>query len=387
MANQEGRVIELLERLFADRLILPPADEPLDPGKLPARGGVYALTDEAGRLIQTLGTESLRRSVLARLRPPRQGGSRRRADLRSIARTLWWQRTFSAFETSYVFLNIARQLLGPDYRKQLAFGPVWFARMELGAALPRWTADRFAFGSGATAAGPFVTRQKCAQFIKLLEDLFDLCRHHHVLEQVPDGQACAYFEMGKCPAPCNGSISLEAYRDLLCASVRFATGDGQELTNRLGAEMAIAAENLQFERAQQFKEKLEQAAAALTHAGRLARSPDDFRYLVVQAGARASTVRPFFVKRGKIDVGQDAHLQSIDQAAAAWSRRMLQSDKGSHISNTYRSECIWLVSHFVAKGDQAPGAYLGAPQFRDPAELAERVRAKFARPRADNNPV
>ena len=43
-------------------------------------------------------------------------------------------------------------------------------------------------------------------YTKLLRDL---CRKHDILVQAPTGQACVYHEMGRCPAPCDGSMTLE----------------------------------------------------------------------------------------------------------------------------------------------------------------------------------
>jgi excinuclease UvrABC nuclease subunit len=371
----------IFERLFSDRLTLPPPDRPLDRLALPAHGAVYALTDEHGRLIQTIGAHSLRRSVTHRLAPPVEGGGKR-ADLRAVAHTVWWQPTYSSFETSFVYLNIARQLLGPDYRKQLAFGPVWSARIEPGAAFPRWTPQTRPFGAGVIAAGPFDSRKRCARFIETLEDLFDLCRYHEVLERAPRGQRCAYYDMGKCPAPCDGTIDLDTYRAMLAESIRFATYSGTEYVTDARARMEAAARELDFERAQQLKAKLERAEQSRKMEGRLALSPNSLRCLIVCRGARQSLVRPFFFDRGRIEPVGDVRLDAVEKAVKTWANRTWSSDKGAETDDAYRTECLWLVCHFLAKGEQKSGVYLNADALRDPETVARRVAESFSRTRA-----
>ena len=367
----------MYERLFAEHLTLPPRGAPLDRLALPAGGGVYAVTDEDGLLVQIIGAQSIRRSLWQRLAPQAAGASRKRADLRSVARVLWWQRTYSTFETSFVHLNIVRQLHPRDYQKQLGFGPAWFARLDLSARVPRWVVAKKAFGEGVMLAGPFVTRKHCARFVQLLEDLFDLCRRHDILERVPRGQRCAYFDMGRCPAPCDGTMEMKEYRAVLEASARLATTGKSEHAAALQARMARASAALDFDRAQQLKSGISRVGEALSEEGRFALSPETFCCLVIHAGAGVGRVRPFFVNRGRIEVGRDTDARTVDQAARRWADYDWSSDNAAQCDSTYRTECLALVNHYLAKGAQASGVYLSECAARDPQTIVERVRAKY----------
>ena len=72
-----------LQSLFPHQVELPEPDQPLDRKSLPSGGGVCALTDAQGRLIQTLAAANLRRFLAPRLEPPGQGSRRRRNDRES----------------------------------------------------------------------------------------------------------------------------------------------------------------------------------------------------------------------------------------------------------------------------------------------------------------
>ncbi len=370
-----------LRDLFDHYLDLPRPDEPLNAKMLPGGGGVCALVDTDGRLIQTLGAQSLRRSLVHRLSPARDPGERPKADLRAIARGLWWQPAYSVFETWLTYWRIARLTAPATYRRDLAFGPVWFAQIQPQDQFPRWVITEFAFGPAGVDAGPFVTRGACRRFIGLLENLFDLCRYHEVLRQAPNGQACAYKEMGRCPAPCDGSISLEAYRRAVMASVEFALGDTSPRLLELSDTMRSAAADLEFERAAHLRSLENDASRLLAADGRLRTTPRDFRYLIVQRGPRASQVKPFFVDRGLIEAGIPATLGGLDEAVAQWTDNMQLQRGPVHAQQaTECSEGIWLVSHFLVKGVGAAGLFLRGDALSDAAMLVATIRDQFRKP-------
>ena len=198
---------------------------------LPGGGGVYALTDAEGRLVLLASSESVRRAVGYRLSPPPEA-SKKRADLKAVVRRIYWRRTCSPFETAFEFHRVARALMPKTYLEACAFGPAWLVHVNLSDRLPQFVPVKLLPESG-NALGPFPTRAAAERFIETLQDLFDLCRYYHILQQAPHGQACAYFEMGKCPAPCDGSIPLERYREMVAEAEAFGA-DILRLCVRLG---------------------------------------------------------------------------------------------------------------------------------------------------------
>ena len=369
-----------LQGLFAKHLDLPGPDKPLDRRVLPAGGGVCALTDQQGRLVQTLGAQDLRRVLARRLQTPGESPGRRQVDLRAIARHLWWQPTHSVFETSLTYLRVARRLAPDRYRKELSFGPVWFARVNPEDRFPRWSSDKFALTPPTIDVGPFRDRGGCRGFIELLEDLFDLCRYHEVLRQAPGGVACAYKEMGRCPAPCDGSVSMEHYRGQIAASVEFARGRTDTRLSQLEGDMTGAAGRREFERAGRIREQIARARKTLATDKRLCLTPDEFRYLVIQRGCGTTRIKPFFVDGEQVRAGEAVSLKKIEHAAEQWTDKTRQRDAGTVDADPiWGSECIWLVSHFLVKGDRAPGLFVHESELAEPAELARKVTERFGK--------
>ena len=67
---------------------------------------------------------------------------------------------------------------------------------------------------------------------------------------------CIYKDMGRCIAPCTGSISSEEYRDRVRAAGRVLDGNTAEAKEQLRIDMERAAEMLEFERAASIRDQL-----------------------------------------------------------------------------------------------------------------------------------
>jgi excinuclease UvrABC nuclease subunit len=371
-----------LESLFEDSVDLPPADQPIDPKRLPAHGGVFAFSDASGRLIQLLGCQNIRRSAVLRLSEPEERKAARRVQVRDVARRIWWVSTGSVFETKLRHLHLVRALFPESYEKQLGFGPAWFARARVDQPIPRWVAEKHALDGRAVDIGPFTTRRDCTRFIESLEDAFNLCRHYDILQQAPRGQTCAYFDMGRCAAPCNGTVSMDAYREEIRASMRFAAGETQPWLDAATVRMRSAADARQYELAGRIKATIEAADKLTSHTARITKTPDDFRYLIVQRGRPPRLVKPFFMADGKLEEDDPVDLGDVPDLIDEWVSRISSPPIADPSAAKVRSEQIWLVSHFLRKGPGAQGVHLHHRKCDPPAAACENVVRYFSPRRA-----
>ena len=364
---------------------------------LPSAGGVYLLTDEEDRIIQLASAGNLRRSLHVRLfGPPVTEGqpqaipSRRRADLKQIVRKIRWREAHSAFEIGYEYWRLARVLMPDTYLKQLAFAPAWFVHVDREAEIPRFVAGKVLRSPPGVDLGPFFTNADATRFIQVLEDGFDLCRYYHILEQAPHGTACAYFDMGKCPAPCDGSIPMSQYRRMIGEALAFAGGGREAVCQHIEVSMREAADQQEYEHAGRLKQRLDRLREIEHRSFALARPIEQFNYLIVQRGGGRTRVRPFFVRAGTITPGETAALKHLETAAEQWGEK----GTGTGSIPAYRdspepapvsvdrqalSEQIWLVTHFLGK-KEPPGLFILADDVPDPADLGRLVGEHFAKP-------
>ncbi len=374
-----------LEQLFSQNLVRCTGPKPFDPQELPSHGGVYAFADERGAMVQLSSTENLRRAVAFRLYPPDHPTKRPRTDLLAITNRVWWKPTRSQFETFLEFHEIAYYLYPGRHRKMCAIGPSWFAGITLNDQFPRWLAGNDPFVGKSACVGPFTTRRKCEEFVKQIEDLFSLCRYHNILEQTPRGEACAYFEMQRCPAPCDGTIPFDQYREALAGSIDFVLGAKEPLRLRLRRQMKAASDDLDFERANRHKQDLDTADALATLLARVHRRVSDFRYLIIQRAGGRTKVKAFLVNEGDIQHTEQAKLKELEAVAPHWLERAGQAAEPARADSTFAAERIWLVSYFLQKRDRTPGLYIHHSELPDARGLADLIRRSFS-PKAKTGP-
>ncbi len=357
----------------------------------PGCGGVYLLTDEQDRLVQLSAAADLRRALRGRLldppvetEEPISAMSRRKARLGEIVRRIRWQPAHSAFEMDYRYLCLARQIMPDTYLKSLSFGPAWFVQVSPEASIPRFLSGKV-LAEGTAAIGPFPTQPDANRFIQVLEDAFDLCRCHPVLEQAPHGPPCAYYEMGKCLGACAGLIPMEQYRGMIRAALAFAGGDREPAFSQWERQMRQLAGEWAYEKAAAVKQRIERARAVEQAAFRLVRPVEGFNYLVVQRGRGRITVKPFFVVGGSIEPGDPVSLKKLDEAVPRWCSAFA-SDRGRKREAAedlqHLSEQIWLVSHYLFR-NEPPGLFCHAAELDNVQSLCRRIRERFERPSRD----
>ena len=314
----------------------------------PAKWVVYLFADEQDRPLQLLCVRNLRASLKRRLGGDETIG--RRIPYRQIVRRIHFRRVDNAFEADWVYFQAARQLFPTTYRAMVGFRPAWFIHINSQTPFPRYTRSTDLTQKTGQLIGPVEDKHAAARLIQLLEDTFDLCRYYNILVQAPRGKACAYKEMGKCPAPCDGSISMDEYHRMIEASAAAAV-DPQPFIDRQTAAMRAAASELKFEAAAKIKSKVEQASQLGAGAFRHARRIEDFQYLSIQRGPRQGIAKVFLITPGRIEelaglVAEPAHPGDILRLALGRA-----AEVAANPTDEQGAQVIGLVAHhlFVAK--------------------------------------
>ena len=329
---------------------------------VPAKWVVYLFCDADGQPVQLLCVKNLRASLKRRLGGDEVVGPSRRVNYRELVRRVYWRRVDSAFEADVVYLEIARRVFPRSYRGMIGFEPAWFVHVNPAANFPRYvkTTD---LGRPGMTIGPLEDKHAAARFVQLVEDAFDLCRYYNVLTESPGGRACAYKEMGKCPAPCDGTISMEQYRELVRWSARTVVSPAAFVAEH-ERRMAAAAAELNFESAGKIKQFVGQIAQFGKGGLRHARMLEDFRYVSLQHGPRAGTVKVFLITPGVVE--EVAGLIAEPKGLAELLRMILarDGDVTSDLSEA-GAERIGVVADHLFRARRISGAYLPVNELEE----------------------
>jgi excinuclease UvrABC nuclease subunit len=324
---------------------------------LPARWVVYLMADEADRPVQLLCVKNLRYSLKRRLGESEVAGPSKRVDYRQIVRKIHWRRVYSAFEADVVYLEAARQFFPKTYRGMTGFQPAWFIHVNPDARYPRYTKTIDLDIKTGQLIGPIEDKHAANRLMEEIVDLFDLCRYYNILVESPNATACAYKEMGKCPAPCDGSISMDHYRHLVDWSAQ--TLIAPESLIQDGTErMKTAANELKFESARKIKSYVDSLSQLHKGPFRHVRTLRDFNFLSIQRGIRDNTASVFLITPGQIE--QLACFIDVPEHPAELLRLALSlaSQRAADSLEQVGAERIGVVAAHLFAAKQTSGVYL-----------------------------
>ncbi|MFC5277539.1 excinuclease ABC subunit C [Halorubrum rubrum] len=135
---------------------------------------------------------------------------------------------------------------------------------------------------GALAYGPFTNKGRVETVVKAIRDEYRLrgCSDHKYANR---DRPCLDYEMGICSAPCTGEIDPESYAEDVAAARRFFEGETGALADPLRRRMEAAAENAEFERAANLRDRLEAVEAFHGEGGEAVSDRSDDRTVDVLA--------------------------------------------------------------------------------------------------------
>lgn len=143
--------------------------------------------------------------------------------------------------------------------------------------------------------GPYPNVQAANETKKLLDRIYPLRK----CSTLPD-RVCLYYHMGQCLAPCVKDVSREEYKTITDEITRFLNGGFKEIKADLTAKMAAAAEELDFERAKEFRDKIAHIEATMEKQKMTSTDFTDrdvFGYAVDKGWM---CVQVFFIRQGKL---------------------------------------------------------------------------------------
>lgn len=293
---------------------------------IPAKPGVYAFFSMDSTPVLLAATADLRAAVLRRLRPasapidaapalatddpplpvadaPRTPPHGPRVDYAALTHSISYCCVGSGFWGNWIYSVAARRLFPQKFHKMLGWKPAWYISIH-----PRADAPFFHIGTKippqpAMTFGPIGGRANAQTLVHEISDIFDLCRYEEILRQSPHGRACAYKEMGQCPAPCDGSVPMAQYLSAVDAALNFLAqwdtdphqAPHAAARQALENQMRSAAAQMNFRQAGKFRDKLKKledlSIGGLNHLAPIAQ----WGYLAFQPGKTSRWIEPFVI--------------------------------------------------------------------------------------------
>ncbi len=278
--------------------------------RLPLGPGVYRMIDGAGEVLYVGKARSLKKRVGSYVR---QAGHPARI-LRMIAATAAMEFVSTHTETEALLLeaNLIKRLR-PRFnvlmRDDKSFPYILISDDH---PAPQIAKHRGARSRKGHYYGPFASAGAVNRTINALERAFLLrsCSDSMFESRT---RPCLLFQIKRCAAPCTGEIGTEAYRALVDQARDFLSGKSAEVRVRLGEAMHRAAENLAFETAARYRDRLAALAAIQAGQGINPHGVEEADVFAVAQDGGLACIEVFFFRTGQ-NWGNRAYFPRADKA-------------------------------------------------------------------------
>lgn len=226
---------------------------------LPLEPGVYRFLDSSGTIIYIGKAKSLRKRVQQYFVPPERLNTKTRVLVSKIADV---QHTVVENEQDALLLenNLIKQYQ-PKYNILLKDGKSYPWICIKNEPFPRIFLTRRFVRDGSLYFGPYSSVQHAHNLLDLINSLYRLrtCKLALNSEAIAQGKfkPCLNIHIRKCYGPCIGEISQKEYNRQISSIKEILKGNAGELIKEYRRAMKEHAANLEFEQAQEYKEKME----------------------------------------------------------------------------------------------------------------------------------
>lgn len=143
--------------------------------------------------------------------------------------------------------------------------------------------------------GPYPNVQAANETKKLLDRIYPL-RKCNVL---PD-RVCLYYHLGQCLAPCVNEVSEQEYKKMTDDITKFLNGGYKEIKKELSEKMMAASEELDFERAKEFRDQIAHIEATMEKQKMMMTDLVDRDVFGYSFDKGWMCVQVFFIRQGKL---------------------------------------------------------------------------------------
>ena len=272
--------------------------------KLPQKPGVYIMHDADDTIIYVGKAISLRNRVRQYFRPSHDEGIRKDRMVKQIAR-FEYIITDSELEALILECNLIKEHR-PKYNTMLRDDKSYpYIRVTLGEAFPRVLFSRQMKKDKSRYFGPYTSAGAVKDTIELLRKIYQLRTCNRTLPRdTGKDRPCLNYHIHQCMAPCQGYISQEEYRKRIDKAIEFLNGNYQPVLKELEEKMQQASENLEFEKAIEYRELLNSVKQVAQKQKITNSDGEDKDVIAIASDREDAVVQVFFVRDGKL-IGRD----------------------------------------------------------------------------------
>ena len=296
--------------------------------RLPDRPGVYLLKNEKGDVLYVGKAQSLRNRVRSYWQ--KQAAPRSSSDIHRIREVIdriadvEYTLTDSVSEALLLESNLIKRFQ-PRFNIRLKDDKSYpYIKVTLADDFPRIERTRKLVNDGSRYFGPYASASSVDESMNLVRRLFpfrtctiDITEGERALQR-----PCLLYHIKRCQGPCIQAITKEAYREDIQQVELFLEGRQETLVKALRKDMAIAADQTQYERAATLRDKIRAIERTMESQKMAAFARTELDLVGIARRDGQAALQLFVIRNGKM-IGRDVYL--VDAAREAADDEVLRS--------------------------------------------------------------
>lgn len=265
--------------------------------KLPTTPGVYLHKDKHGAIIYVGKAINLRSRVRSYFRETVD--SIKTAHLRREIADIETISTDSELEALLLENTLIKKHL-PRYNIRLKDDKRYpYIKVHWQDDFPKVTVTRRMKRDGSRYFGPYTSVWAVHQTLDMLRKIFPYLTCDRVITG-NDSRACLYYDIKLCCAPCIGVVNREQYRAMIRELMDFLNGRSDHIIKNIETKMTQAAENLQFEKAAEYRDQLTAVTKIVSKQKVISAAHTDQDVIAFAREKGDACVQVFFIRHGKL---------------------------------------------------------------------------------------
>lgn len=223
---------------------------------LPLCPGVYIMKNADGKVIYVGKSKVLKNRVSQYFQNSKNHSPKTRAMVSNVA-DFEYILTDTEAEALALECNLIKKYR-PKYNILLKDDKQYpYIKITTGESFPRIMMTRQYKKDGSLYFGPYMNVLNVKEALEEIRKIFKIRSCSKKMpREIGKGRPCLYYHIGQCSAPCSGKISEEEYNESISQVADVLGGNHKKVIEILTKKMLDASEELQFEKAAQYRDKI-----------------------------------------------------------------------------------------------------------------------------------
>jgi excinuclease ABC subunit C len=274
---------------------------------LPEKPGVYIMKNSLGEVIYVGKAKILKNRVRQYFQSSKNHSDKVKAMVKNIAEFEYIV-TDSEMEALILECNLIKKYR-PRYNILLKDDKHYpFIKVTINEDFPRVFMTRTHAKDGGKYFGPYTDYSAVYETLDLIKKIFPVrtCKM-----TIKDGEIkarpCLNYHIGLCTAPCAGLTTKEEYNKTIQNIIDLLSGKDKQITKDLRIQMEKAAENLEFEKAASYRDKIIAVEKIIEKQKIIIGNFEDEDFINIYSDETDTCAMIFFLRDGKI-VGREHYM-------------------------------------------------------------------------------